>query len=124
MKQKNYEEKTFFGQDYDFFTNFLSKYVEYIQEDSITENININVTPEDKECFYNLMIEYEYSKNSLDKNESEMLADSLAFYISTGLIVKNVISGFQINLSLLKKASEKYEKAKEEGKTYSKGAIQ
>ena len=114
-------ENSILGPDYDFFENYLINY--YVS--NLDKEIVLDSEDEISKRFYNLISLYDISKTEdpFNKNKSEEEADSLAFYISIGLIQKNAAGGFIINTKMLNKTAESFQNALEKAKTYSIGTM-
>ena len=121
MKQSMFEENKVLGPDYDFFERYLIG----LSQSNIEGELILDSETETSKRFYDLINEYDISKdkNIFDKNEIEQEADSLAFYISMGLIIKDNNGGFRINLDLLNKTVQYFQNTLEHAKTYSMGTI-
>lgn len=121
MNQNIKEETKVLSPDYDFFERYLIGYY----QSSVEGEIVLDSEEETSKKFYDLINEYNNSKtkNPFDKNETEQEADSLAFYISMGLIIKDNNGGFRINLNLLNKTYQCFQTTLEGAKAYSIGAM-
>ena len=103
--------------EYVFFDKYLKEYL----NDGITEGIVIAKEEDDKK-FFSYKEEYNLSKDRPyeEKNETEVLADSYAFFISNAtLIVKN--AKHYINLEKVLNLYNRYSKATEIGNSKKMG---
>ena len=117
---KSDENKTL-GPDYDFFETYLLSYY----DGSSTDEIILDNESDISKKFCDLLSLYEITKSEdpFNKDKPEEEADSLAFYISIGLIVKDEKGSFKINATKLNKTAESFQAVLEEAKTYSLGAM-
>ena len=121
MAQNIKDDIKVLGPDYDFFEKYLVGYY----QSNVEGELILDSENETAKKFYDLISEYDNSKseNPFDKNSIEEEADSLAFYISIGLVIKDNNGGFRINLSLLTKTAQYFQNSIEEVKAYSIGAM-
>lgn len=121
MSQNGKEDTKILGPDYDFFERYLVGYY----QSNIEGELILDSETETSKKFFDLISEYDNSKseNPFEKSEAEEEADSLAFFISMGLVVKDNNGGFRINLGLLSKTAQYFQEALEKSKAYSIGAM-
>lgn len=121
MLQSTKEETKVLGPDYDFFERYLVGYY----QSNVEGELILDSETETSKKFYDLISEYDVSKskNPFEKNEVEEEADSLAFFISMGLVIKDNNGGFRINLSMLNRVAQYFQDALEKAKAYSIGAM-
>ena len=113
---KSDENKTL-GPDYDFFETYLLSYY----DGSSTDEIILDNESDISKKFCDLLSLYEITKSEdpFNKDKPEEEADSLAFYISIGLIIRDGNGNFRINTIMLNKTAESFQAALEKSKAYS-----
>ena len=121
MQDNKFNESKVLGPDYDFFETYLLSYYNEAVEDEIIIDNESDVSKR----FCDLLSLYEITKTEdpFNKNKPEEEADSLAFYISIGLISKDSNGNFRINARMLNKTAESFQSALEKSKSYSLGAM-
>ena len=107
---RSYEDKNVkLSDDLEFFQKVLATYLPFCEENREYITVNDN----DKKYFDALIELYSISKTADEWNEEESMADSLAFYISTGLVKRTNTGSYYINIEGLKKKLVEYSDYKE-----------
>lgn len=109
---RSYEDKNVkLSADLEFFQKVLATYLPFCEENREYITVNDN----DKKYFDALIELYSISKSKTadEWNEEESMADSLAFYISNGLVKRTNTGTYYINIEGLKKKLVEYSDYKE-----------